>query len=116
LRDKPIRLIKWWKAGLKNLLVSPCFKRRIRRRAIRDYQIGELQNSPYPFNVVPTYLRSKALLEVNDYGGQRPGSNLQISVIIHNCPKFFRILGPFLFGWSGPILSLLISRSFLNHA
>jgi len=35
---------------LENLLASPCIKRRIRRRAIRDYQIGECQNSPYPFN------------------------------------------------------------------
>jgi hypothetical protein len=33
-----------------NLLVSPYLKRIIRRRAIRDYQIGERQNSPYPFN------------------------------------------------------------------
>jgi hypothetical protein len=33
--------MKWWKAGLKNFLVSTCITRRIRRRAIRDYQIGE---------------------------------------------------------------------------
>jgi len=50
LKDKFIELIKWQKAGLKNLLVSTCITRRIRRRAIRDYQIGECQNSPYPFN------------------------------------------------------------------
>jgi hypothetical protein len=50
LRDKPIRLIKRLMAGLKNLLVTPYLKRRIRRRAIRDYQTGEYQNSPYPFN------------------------------------------------------------------
>jgi len=42
--------MKWWKAGLGNLLVSTCITRRIRRRAIRDYQIGECQNSPYPLN------------------------------------------------------------------
>ena len=35
---------------MKNLLVSTCITRRIRRRAIRDYQIGECQNSSYPFN------------------------------------------------------------------
>jgi len=49
LKDKPIELIKWWKAGSKNLLVSTCITRRIRNRAIRDYQIGECQNSPYQF-------------------------------------------------------------------
>ncbi len=35
---------------MKNLLVSTCITRKIRRRAIRDYQIGECQNSAYPFN------------------------------------------------------------------
>ena len=49
LKDKSIGLIKWWKAGLKNLPVSTSVKRRIIRRAIRDYQIGECQNSAYPF-------------------------------------------------------------------
>ena len=53
MKDKSIGLIKWQKAGLENLLVSPDLKRRIRSRAIRDYQIGEYQNSPYPFNVAP---------------------------------------------------------------
>ncbi len=33
-----------------NLPVSPYLKRRIRRRAVRDYQIGECQNSAYQFN------------------------------------------------------------------
>ena len=51
MRDKPIELIKWLKAGLEDLLISPYLKRRIRRRAIRDYQMGEHQNPPYPFNV-----------------------------------------------------------------
>jgi hypothetical protein len=51
LKDKSIGLIKWQKAGLENLLRSPCIKRRIRRSAIRDYQIGEYQNSLYSFNV-----------------------------------------------------------------
>jgi hypothetical protein len=51
LWDKPIRLIKWQKVGLQNILVSPYLKRRIRERAIRDYLRGEHQNPPYPFNV-----------------------------------------------------------------
>jgi len=39
---------------LENLLGSPCIKRRIRRRAIRDYQMGEHKNPSHPFNVAPT--------------------------------------------------------------
>ena len=54
MRDKPIRLIKWQKVGLQNLLVSPYLRRRIRRRAIRDYRRNEHQNLPCPFNVAPT--------------------------------------------------------------
>ena len=42
---------------MEDLLRTPYLKRRIRRRAIRDYQTGEYQNSPYPFNVAPTYLQ-----------------------------------------------------------
>jgi len=38
---------------LENLLGSPCIKRRIRTRAIRDYQAVEHKNSPHPFNVPP---------------------------------------------------------------
>jgi len=56
LKDKSIALIKWQKAGLENLLGGPCIKRRIRRRAIRDYQMREHQNPPHPFNVAPTNL------------------------------------------------------------
>jgi hypothetical protein len=51
LKDKSIGLIKWQKAGLENLLGSPCIKRRIRRSAIRDYQMGEHKNPSHPFNV-----------------------------------------------------------------
>jgi hypothetical protein len=67
LKDKSIGLIKWQKAGLENLLGSPCIKRRIRRRAFRDYQMGEHQNSPHPFNVAPTYLQSEIIQKFNDY-------------------------------------------------
>jgi len=59
LKDKSIGLIKWQKAGLENLLVSTCIKRSIRRRAIRDYQMGEHQNPPHPFNVAPTTLQNQ---------------------------------------------------------
>jgi hypothetical protein len=51
--DKPVRLIKWQKVGLENLLISPCLKRRIRRRAVGDYRIGEHQIPHCPFNVAP---------------------------------------------------------------
>ena len=67
MRNKPIGLIKSRKAGLENLLVSPCLKRRIRRSAIRDYQMGEHKNPSHHFNVAPT-LHSKIILNVGDYG------------------------------------------------
>ena len=67
MKDKSIGLIKWWKAGLENLLGSPYIKRRIRRSAIGDYQIGEHKNPPHPFNVPPTNLQSEMMLRVNDY-------------------------------------------------
>jgi heme A synthase len=57
LKEQIHRLIEWGKAGLENLLVSTYITRRIRRRAIRNYQIGECQNSPYPFNIAPTTLQ-----------------------------------------------------------
>jgi hypothetical protein len=63
----PIELIKWRKTGLEDLLISPCFKRKIRERAIRDYLRGEHQNPPYPFNIAPTSLQSGIILKVNDY-------------------------------------------------
>jgi len=56
LKDKSIKLIKWQKARLENLLRSPCIKRRIRRSAIRDYQMGEYKNPSYTINVAPPYL------------------------------------------------------------
>jgi hypothetical protein len=52
---------------LENLLGSSCIKRRIRRRAIRDYQIGEYQNSPHSFNVAPTSPYLNMLIGVHDY-------------------------------------------------
>ena len=68
MKDKPIRLIKWQKAGLENLLGgSPYIKRRIRRRAIRDYQMGEHQNPPHPFNVAPTSHCSEPYSRSEDY-------------------------------------------------
>jgi hypothetical protein len=40
LMDKPISLIKRLMAGLENLLVSPCLKRRI-RGSLKDYWRGK---------------------------------------------------------------------------
>jgi hypothetical protein len=68
LRDKPIGLIKWRKARLENLLISPCLKRRIRERAIRDYLRGEHQNPPHPFNIAPTSVYSLYGGRGNDFG------------------------------------------------
>jgi len=52
LKKKLLRLIKWPKAGLENLLGRACIKRRIRRIAIRDYRMGECQKPSYSFNDV----------------------------------------------------------------
>jgi hypothetical protein len=59
LEDKSIWLIKWQKAGLENLFGNSCIKRKIRRIAIRDYQMGEhkkpfspIQRSTYKVSVV----------------------------------------------------------------
>jgi hypothetical protein len=67
LTDKPIGLIKWRKAGLESLLVSPYLERRTKGRAIRDYRRGEQQNPPYPFNIATT-LHPKIILNVEGYG------------------------------------------------
>jgi hypothetical protein len=45
----------------------PYLKRRIRRRAIRDYRRNEHQSPHYPFNVAPTSLRSRIIPKGNDY-------------------------------------------------
>jgi hypothetical protein len=66
-KNKSVELIKWQKAGLENLLGSPCIKRRIRRRAIRDYQAVEHKNCPHPFNIPPTSPQSVPLPGVEDY-------------------------------------------------
>ena len=52
MKKKPLRQIKWPKAGLENLLGRSCIKRRIRRIAIRDYQMGEYQKPSHSFNDV----------------------------------------------------------------
>ena len=67
MKDKLIRLIKWQKAGLENLLGNPCIKRRIRRSAIRDYQMGGHKNPSHPFNVATTNPQSEEIQETGDY-------------------------------------------------
>jgi len=57
LKDKSIELIKWQKAGLENLIVSTCLKRRIRGKAIKDYRIAEHKNLPSIFKVAPMNLQ-----------------------------------------------------------
>jgi len=67
LKDKSIKLIKWQKAGFKNLLGNSCIKRRIRRIAIRDYQMSEYKK---PFSLIQhcTYNSSNILtLYIKDY-------------------------------------------------
>jgi len=68
LKDRSIWLIKWQKEGLENLFGSPYIKRRIRRRAIRDYRRNEHQNPSYLFNAAPTKSEEQAMSDVGDYG------------------------------------------------
>jgi hypothetical protein len=67
LRGKSIWLIEWQKAGLENLLGNPCIKRRIRRSAIRDYQMGEYENPSHLFNVAPTSQYRGPYPTIEDY-------------------------------------------------
>jgi hypothetical protein len=67
LKDKSIRLIKWQRAGLENLPGSPCIKRRIRERAIKDYRRGEHKKPPHSFNIAPTKSEEQSSLEDDDF-------------------------------------------------
>ena len=80
MKDKSVGLIKWQKAELENLPVSISIKRRIRRRAIKDYQMGEHQNPPHPFNVSPTNRCSTMTSWAADYGlkSRIPGEHMEI--------------------------------------
>ena len=53
---------------MEELLISPYLKRRIKRRAIRDYQTSEYQNSLFLFNVAPC-AHPEIDVEGNDYKG-----------------------------------------------
>jgi hypothetical protein len=59
--------MKWWKAGLKNFLVSTCITRRIRRRAIRDYQMVSAKILPTNSTIAPTNVRHMLILKGKDY-------------------------------------------------
>jgi len=50
-RNKAFALIKWQKAGLEELLGSPCIKGRIGGMAKKDYRRDEHKNSPSSFNI-----------------------------------------------------------------
>jgi hypothetical protein len=68
LKKKLIRPIKWPKARLEDLLIIPCLKRRIREEAIRNYLKGERRKPPRPFNIAPTNVAPRVILEGEDYG------------------------------------------------
>jgi len=67
VRDKPIEIIKWPKAGLEDLLISPCLSRRIRRVVKKNYWKDEQQIPPSSFNLSPTIPESKLTCKVEDY-------------------------------------------------
>ena len=60
MKKKLLRLIKSPKVRLRNLLGRSHIKRRIRKIAIRDYQMSEYQKPSYSFNDV-TYKALKAI-------------------------------------------------------
>jgi hypothetical protein len=73
LKKKLIRLIKWPKARLEDILIIPCIKRRIRRIAIRDYQMGEhkkpfspIQRCTYK-SIVGTIFRDSRLRDESEH-------------------------------------------------
>ena len=68
LRNESIGLIKGWKAGLKNLLISPSTKRGIGERVMRDDRRGEWSNPSCSLHVAPTYLQCELTLNLDDYG------------------------------------------------
>jgi hypothetical protein len=69
LKNKSIGPIKWQKTGLEYLLISPCLKRRIRERAIRDFLRGEHQKSSSSVQrfhlLIREYSRSPELMITN---------------------------------------------------
>jgi hypothetical protein len=75
LKEKSIKLIKGQKVGLENLLGNSCLKRRIRRIAIRDYQMGEhkkpfssIQHCTYKSIGATVFGNRRLRIERNDNG------------------------------------------------
>jgi hypothetical protein len=69
-RDKQVDLIKGKKAGLKHLLITTCFRRRIGERTIRD---GGRRRAPKPFVFLErcTYKGSTRPTSGNEYYWQK---------------------------------------------
>jgi hypothetical protein len=55
LKDKSIGLIKWQKGGLKNLLGSPCLKRRIRKKGRQGLSGRPTTKLILSMKIAPTY-------------------------------------------------------------
>jgi hypothetical protein len=53
---------------IEKLTLSPCSKGRIRRRAVRDYQIGGHKNLPSIFNIASTSPHTNLIVNGDDYG------------------------------------------------
>ncbi|MGA2467570.1 MAG: hypothetical protein ABSH06_24895 [Thermodesulfobacteriota bacterium] len=54
MKDKSIGLIKWQKAGLENLLGSPCIKRRIRKKGRQGLPGRPTTKLTLSMNIAPT--------------------------------------------------------------
>ncbi len=67
MKDKPIKIIRWPKAKPEHLIIIPCSKRRIRKRAIQYNLRDQYLNLPLPFNVASTKRDDYATPDVRDY-------------------------------------------------
>jgi hypothetical protein len=67
LRDKPIGLIKWRKAGLGNLFVSPCLSRRIRKKGRQGLSGRPTTKLTLSMKIAPTNLQISSLRQSEGY-------------------------------------------------
>ena len=68
MRDKLIRLIRRLMAGLKTLLISPCLKRRIRKKGQQGLSGRPTAKLTLSMKIPPTKSEDHAILDVDDYG------------------------------------------------
>ena len=68
MKDKSIGLIKWRKAGLGNLFVSPCLKRRIRKKGQQGLSGRPTPKLTLSMKIAPTSHYWGPYSRIEDYG------------------------------------------------